>query len=216
MDFKTKTALCIARLYNSSACVFWLAQTPTERTQQLKDGYWCRTSWRLCFLVEYLAFELGQAFPGHLCHPELAAAAVPAVRSSCGHSRKVLPAGGTTLEQLLQRRELSGTMGNPPGLWIVSRGMCCLLELSSPAAGSGAQGGPGLQPLGLGGTTQGRAGQDTTGSCPCTTPGDAPRVLQHRTLQVLFQKQSTKGIAQQTCAHDKRKLHPLCSARMEF
>lgn len=34
MDFKTKTALCIARLYNSSACVFWLAQTPTERTQQ--------------------------------------------------------------------------------------------------------------------------------------------------------------------------------------
>lgn len=157
MDFKTKTALCIARLYNSSACVFWLAQTPIERTQ-LEDGYWCRRSWRLCFLVEYLAFELCQAFPGHLCHPELAAAA---------------PSTVTTPE--LSR------MGNPPGLWIVSRGMCCCWN--SPA-----------------------------GSCPHTTPRDAPRALQDRTLQVLFQKQSTKGIAQQTCAHDKRKIaSPLLS-----
>lgn len=49
MDFKTKTALCIARLYNSSACVFWLAQTPTERTQQTEDGYWCRNKLEVVF-----------------------------------------------------------------------------------------------------------------------------------------------------------------------
>lgn len=48
MDFKTKTVLCIARLYSSSACVFWLVQPPTERTQ-LNDGYWCRNKLEVVF-----------------------------------------------------------------------------------------------------------------------------------------------------------------------
>lgn len=76
------------------------------------------TNWRLCFLVEYLAFELGQAFPGHLSHPELAAAAVPAefqlwawqegAPSWRHHLGAAAAAPGTP--------ELCRTMGNPPGL----------------------------------------------------------------------------------------------------
>lgn len=106
------------------------------------------TSWRLCFLVEYLAFELGQALPGHLSHPELAAAALPGLSSSCGHGRKELPAGGTTLEQLLQHQALAlWELQSSAEQWEILQGWelspgecadCCCLQSCSRSGMRGA------------------------------------------------------------------------------
>lgn len=198
MDFKTKTALCIARLYNSSACVFWLAQTPKKELNNWKmvTGVVHK---EVVFSLEYLAFELGQAFPGHLSHPELAAAALPAASSSCGHSWKVLPAGGTTLEQLLHAAPGSAEQ------WEILRG--CELSPGECAACSGAQGSPGLA---LAEGALPRAGQQP--GAALAPHRAAPRAPQDRTWQAQLPKQSAKGIAQQTCAYDKRKIEsPLLS-----
>lgn len=157
---------------------------------------------RLCFLAGYAAFELGQALPGHLSQAELPAAALPAAGSAVG-----------TAEGAPSWRHLLGAAAAAPGSagqWEILQG--CELAPGECAAGWNptvlgrlwCQGSPGLA-LGEGALP----GQDTAGCCPRSTR-DAPRALQHRTVQAVLQ--STKGIAQQTCAHEKRKIaSPLLS-----
>lgn len=198
MDFKTKTALCIARLYNSSACVFWLAQTQKEELNNWKMVTGVETSHtrRLCFLVEYAAFELGQALPGHLSQAELAAAALPAASSAVGTAGRC--------------SQLEAAAPGSAGQWEILQGCELAPGECAPAgtpqswAGSGVRGA--LAWPWVRGHCQGRT---QPGAAPAAHR-DAPRVLQHRTLQAVLQ--STKGIAQQTCAHEKRKIaSPLLS-----
>lgn len=165
------------------------------------------TSW-LCFLVEYLAFELGQAFPGHLSHPELAAASrIPAVGTAGRCSQLEAPPWSSCCSSRLCR-----TMGNPPGLWTVSRGTCWLLKLPSPAAGSGS-GEPWPAAPGERGHCQGRT---RAGCCPHATQ----RVHQgfSRTEHCRFYSKSKepRALHSRLVLMIKGKLHPFCSAWMKF
>lgn len=202
MDFKTKTALCIARLYNSSACVFWLAQTPTERAQWTNVwSYWCRNKLEVVFSCRVPCLWAWSGIPrtpfppgaGSCCSARAefqlwaGQEGAPSWRHHLG-AAAAAPGSGS-----VGTPELSRTMGNPPGLGIVSRWMCWLL-LSPVLQQIWDEGSPGLQPR----------GRTTLGCCPHTSE-EAPRGPQDRALQVELQKQSTKGITQQTCAHDKRK-----------
>lgn len=170
------------------------------------------TSWRLCFLVEYLAFELGQAFPGHLSHPELAAAALPGPSSSCGQGRKELPAGGTTLEQLLQHQALAlWELQSSAEQWEILQGWelspgecadCCCLQSCSRSGMRGALAcSPGAgQHWGAALTPQRRLrGVPRTEHCRLNSKSKVPRVLHSRLVLMI-----------------KGKLHPLCSAWVEF
>lgn len=92
---------------------------------------------------------------------------------------------------------LCRTMGNPPG-------ECAACWNPTVLGRLWCQGSPGLA-LGEGALP----GRTRAGCCPRTLR-DAPRALQHRAVQAGLQ--STKGIAQQTCAREKRKIaSPLLS-----
>lgn len=213
MDFKTKTALCIARLYNSSACVFWLAQTPTERTQWTNVwSYWCRNKLEVVFScrVPCLWAWSGIArtpFPpraGSCCSARAEfqlwarQEGAPSWRHHLG-AAAAAPGSGS-----VGTPELSRTMGNPPGLGIVSRWMCWLL-LSPVLQQIWDEGSPGLQPRGR--TTLGAAltpqrrlrGFPRTEHCSLNSKSKVPRVLHSRLVLMI-----------------KGKLHPLCSAWVEL
>lgn len=127
----------------------------------------------MCFLVEYPAFELGQACPGHLSQagrcsqleaPPRAAAAAPGSAGQWECSRagrwlqgNVQPAGTP------QAWAGSGVRGALA--WPRARGHCQVLPWQHTEMHQGL-------------------------------------VLQHRTVQAGLQ--STTGIAQQTCAHEKK------------
>lgn len=153
MDFKTKTALCIARLYSSSACVFWLAQTTTERAQ-LKDAYWCRNKLEVVFSCRVPCLWAWSSIPrtplpprAGSCQQEFQLWAqqegAPSWRHHLGAAAAAL--GSAEQWEILQGCDLS------PG----ERAACW----NSPVLQQDlAQGSPGLQPLGRGGTA--RAGQE--------------------------------------------------------
>lgn len=119
----------------------------------------------------------------------------------------MFPAGGTTLEQLLQLQALQNSGKS-------SRAVNCLQGNVLPAETFQScsriwlRGALACSPWGEGALP----GQDKSWVLPSHHTEEAPRALQDRTLQVLLQKQRTKGTAQQTCAHDKRKIaSPLLS-----
>lgn len=217
MDFKTKTALCIARLYNSSACVFWLAQTPTERTQQTERWLLVQEQAGGCvFLQSTLPLSLVKhsqdTFPSQswqllLCHQW-----VPAVRTAGRCSQLEAPPWNSCCRTLWELQNSAEQWETLQGCEL-SPGECELTADTPPALQQDLviSGALACSPRGEGH----RPGKDNSRVLHSHTE-DAPRILQDRTLQVLLQKQSTKGITQ-TCAHViKGKLHPLCSAWMEF